>query len=1416
MIDALDRLSAQLNAVDTTKKLTAKELKANVDETVTVETAEAALNDFCAVCKEVRRSIDECDGLDFYERGEPIYTWMVDHPSYIFDAVRIVMNGLYTDKIVVSAEENVFFNDATDMQYLYLQTAAVPMRQAANMGNADAAVEDAALIATANQLYKELQVYSSEVPHAWAKELFGGAGWTTQLAAVTALHFMEVDLSTVAAPEKESDAEEESTAEPAVEEAKSEVPELPEEIQTRLDATLNILHDYYNALLDAPFEGILATDGVQVSAFKLDTNGSLVCLDMYKSNSLQNLSQQYSICDASCYPLKAALSCNYETLIRTWYEKKGAIKYMPQIHLAVLSGLLPDGRQTLKYKEHKPYVVANITTMYKTLFSLVSSLNINVQLEWFTKLQAFILNMIVVQRYTAGMLLTFASTYKTEFLLDSFKTSKELFGMDAQSLSGDGQTILVKGSERSAPDLVVTNLCFNKIAYNADINFAFKAVNEMALRGKTSDFSSVLLGTTDDNSRVTLDMSTQNVFCIPIFAGSGSGKGVMTLATLGTAIATGHPFIYLDNKPDMAALLWGIEAELNAHGMNARFLVVDSAILTGSEPKAIAKVIPERLLRNLDEDFNTAGDKTKQKRSQRGKGAFLKLLSDYEATISDITCFAICSLVGKVTQLALLLDSSDYSGKRLLAIFDECNSISAHFANIHKVSKGAFEPVLSACRAVINDKKAEASAISQAKHTVRLIGNILATVNLSAPQGKGSYAIPSEPGAVTDGVESYLNTSGRQNNALLTVCIGQDTDKLSKLFPWTVSIKHPNSSTIFGTGNVPRSSWGKFGVSETGALPTGAFVINNTVRCKSYLTLNENDYFRNDHAYYSDKLEAHKFTGGIAKGRSDQWIKANFGTEEAPEDAVGFWGYVQLLAKTNGLNLDTIVQTMNEGYDRAVAVLTKAGVMQHGGYTCVEEWLYDLNPESYFSLAQLKLGVDSMDAQAATAFEDSFDESLDGAFDAAFENKPIMPEGQAAQDDAQDGAQNNPFAGGSQGDAQNNPPAGNNTNPPPAGNNTNPPAGNNANTDAQGAWTSTPEGGYRRATPEEMQKMQDMQQATAGMNGNTAENSDESTKGYSAYGNSNAEPISFGKEGNSPFAVYQKEGSAINNALLRDEVTKQLVKAMSQNFGGLGAIYSFAVDNGMLVINGKKYAPKLPEDEIKLAPNGMQGDLAAGKYAVIFHFGYLRKMPNLISISIDDKCLAKFAFWRDLGVVEGNLKKLNKRLPHLEELKIGGVDYFGELSAEEERTLTKEQKKQLKEERSEKAIKGEALRNAGSNVAGFLANIMGFPTSTADEHPIAHAFGQSRFARAVRHGALGAGSIWLGSMLIGLASPWVLLGGIIGAGSFIMQSRNRDDRDNHYSGGRPDKDITPRRTKNKYNGRKRNQSNRDDYSAFHN
>lgn len=81
-------------------------------------------------------------------------------------------------------------------------------------------------------------------------------------------------------------------------------------------------------------------------------------------------------------------------------------------------------------------------------------------------------------------------------------------------------------------------------------------------KNRSAGWNNLLIGQSASGKELyaskTSDIKLQNYFIHNIIAGSRSGKGVMTMNILANALAAGKPVFYLDRKPDMASMLYGL------------------------------------------------------------------------------------------------------------------------------------------------------------------------------------------------------------------------------------------------------------------------------------------------------------------------------------------------------------------------------------------------------------------------------------------------------------------------------------------------------------------------------------------------------------------------------------------------------------------------------------------------------------------------------------------------------------------------------------------------------------------------------------------------------------------------------------------------------------------------------------------
>lgn len=124
-------------------------------------------------------------------------------------------------------------------------------------------------------------------------------------------------------------------------------------------------------------------------------------------------------------------------------------------------------------------------------------------------------------------------------------------------LQGRGEVKSVTYNKGVARLIIV----FDDDLYSRVPLFAFQAVELMKKNGKRPSWRNVVLGRDTEDKLYSADFGRGDKFATSIVAGSGSGKGVMTLNILSAAIADDVPVFYLDSKPDMSITISELAAK---------------------------------------------------------------------------------------------------------------------------------------------------------------------------------------------------------------------------------------------------------------------------------------------------------------------------------------------------------------------------------------------------------------------------------------------------------------------------------------------------------------------------------------------------------------------------------------------------------------------------------------------------------------------------------------------------------------------------------------------------------------------------------------------------------------------------------------------------------------------------------------
>lgn len=103
--------------------------------------------------------------------------------------------------------------------------------------------------------------------------------------------------------------------------------------------------------------------------------------------------------------------------------------------------------------------------------------------------------------------------------------------------------------------VLTTILLFNESMYYNYPLFAYTSLEAIKRTGRI-DWGSVILGVKSDDRIARINLKDNKAAVISMLAGTRSGKGVMTLNLIASAMACGYPILYMDCKPEMSRDLW--------------------------------------------------------------------------------------------------------------------------------------------------------------------------------------------------------------------------------------------------------------------------------------------------------------------------------------------------------------------------------------------------------------------------------------------------------------------------------------------------------------------------------------------------------------------------------------------------------------------------------------------------------------------------------------------------------------------------------------------------------------------------------------------------------------------------------------------------------------------------------------------
>lgn len=588
----------------------------------------------------------------------------------------------------------------------------------------------------------------------------------------------------------------------------------------------------------------------------------------------------------------------------------GLVKnYVPKFQAQIVYGLLESENggftRESNWSKYKVKLRAMLTKMVGKVIEMAGVENI---VEVQSAIKELFTNSIIITKFDRTKELrirykfdTFSNTSKLGSAID--RNSKALFGV------GEGVGELV-ADDTNAGNIRSILYVFDKKLFAGDVLFAYRAFEDKIKSGGTINEMSVLLGQKINGKNEIINMgSPQNISTV-LMAGSGSGKGVLTLNILATLATSGCPFAYLDFKPDMAGALWELERETGA-----RILAIDSLegrTARGSEP-----------IRKYPFGMNAPNN-----------------------VGLDTTQFAIVPYL-KLMQLSALLASYRASGKmpkgkKVFFILDEAQGCNAVYAKMI----GNLNTFVNR-----NKKTAKPEELEYAAHMLEAYGEKL-----------------------TNDIENVINTTGRTGLiGYFTIGQDCDPDNWKDgIHPWGKSLfgvmVGKCHTKFIGKNGGKSPTYSATGMKDGGGLSyvtgkgdeegrLGYFVTAHGANCKdatasvfkSYLVLNDADY---------EKDPENGYAASLLKNIQDTTLREKIINEDfynngVLNERVGFKGLMRYIADNcSGVDMN---EAMSSGYNLVWETMKMCGLAN--GYSCIEEYLFDCSRGSIFTLSELKDGV---------------------------------------------------------------------------------------------------------------------------------------------------------------------------------------------------------------------------------------------------------------------------------------------------------------------------------------------------------------------------------------------------------------------------------------------------------------------------
>ena len=176
------------------------------------------------------------------------------------------------------------------------------------------------------------------------------------------------------------------------------------------------------------------------------------------------------------------------------------------------------------------------------------------------KIEQAFTNSILIIDYDRG------GGMKIRMSLAGIRISSSLLERDIKTIPTYANATVNVRHVMGMEDVVDIQIIMNEKQFLSKPNWAYKAMEVKINSGEPLDLNTgIPIGRKVDGEIVNFTFNPSSDFITLICAGSGAGKGVLTLSMLGAALGNKLPVFYIDYKPDMASVFWDLEEQLKIH-----------------------------------------------------------------------------------------------------------------------------------------------------------------------------------------------------------------------------------------------------------------------------------------------------------------------------------------------------------------------------------------------------------------------------------------------------------------------------------------------------------------------------------------------------------------------------------------------------------------------------------------------------------------------------------------------------------------------------------------------------------------------------------------------------------------------------------------------------------------------------------